>query len=162
MSRFFSFLKIWNGLGWRCYFFNFMFSHWIKLEAVKISSRSSPLCPPSLSLHWTPAEPPTPPSRCTAGSGSPSPAWQLTPSPRIQSHCFHWCGLLGEINTVPRMVKLPTFLKHPPIYSDNHNFQEPCDVRKLTEKCLTVEPGDPRQLHRDVIDQHLLFADRYV
>lgn len=33
---------------------------------------------------------------------------------------------------------------------------------KLTEKCLTVKPGDPRHLHRDVIDQHLLLADRYV
>lgn len=37
-----------------------------------------------------------------------------------------------------------------------------CDVGELTEKSLTVEPGDPRQLYRDVIHQHLLFTHRNV
>lgn len=31
---------------------------------------------------------------------------------------------------------------------------------KLTEKCLTIEPGDSRELYWYVIDQHLFFAHR--
>lgn len=33
---------------------------------------------------------------------------------------------------------------------------------KLTEESLTVEPGDPWQLHWYVIDPHLFFTHRYV
>lgn len=148
-----SFLDL--GRTWQCYFFDFMFSHKIKIQTVRPIRFQTALYLFALHLyHFT-------------EHLQSHHLLRVAVQPVLAHHhpCDNWHQVPGfkvitSINAVyweeeKKKEAIQCMVIHP-------TSKMQVMWGKLTEMCLTVKPGDPRQLHRDVIDQNLLLADRYV